>query len=285
MKIGIYHSRDLDGWCCAAIYMKANPDACLHGWDYGDPIPWELIKGNDVTLMDISFQPWPEMIRLCEEAASVTWIDHHTSAMQDYRKNPMSFDMNFNVSLDTSKAACELCWRYYFPDEPMPQGVFLLSDYDCWRHSDTRTHIYHSGAKLWLRDPVKNPPNQTMWDRVLSDDLELKRSMLYDGGKIMDYESIQNETAVLRLWFKVEFEGYSWMAVNQGGINSRFWDAVWSDNFDGKLAFVWSNECWTVSLYSDKIDCSAIAKKYGGGGHKGAAGFQCHTLPFSKRCI
>jgi nanoRNase/pAp phosphatase (c-di-AMP/oligoRNAs hydrolase) len=37
-----------------------------------------------------------------------------------------------------------------------------------------------------------------------------------------------------------------------------------------------------VSLYStrDDIDCGAIAKTYGGGGHKGAAGFQCDTLPF-----
>ena len=39
---------------------------------------------------------------------------------------------------------------------------------------------------------------------------------------------------------------------------------------------------WNVSLYSTKpdIDCGAIAKSFGGGGHKGAAGFQCVDLPF-----
>ena len=39
---------------------------------------------------------------------------------------------------------------------------------------------------------------------------------------------------------------------------------------------------WKVSLYSTKpeIDCGAIAKTYGGGGHVGAAGFVCNRLPW-----
>ena len=39
---------------------------------------------------------------------------------------------------------------------------------------------------------------------------------------------------------------------------------------------------WNVSLYSTKehVDCGAIAKTFGGEGHKGAAGFQCEELPF-----
>ena len=42
------------------------------------------------------------------------------------------------------------------------------------------------------------------------------------------------------------------------------------------------NKIWYVGLYSTKkeIDCGAIAKSFGGGGHKGAAGFQCKNLPF-----
>lgn len=32
---------------------------------------------------------------------------------------------------------------------------------------------------------------------------------------------------------------------------------------------------WTISLYTthDDVDCGAIAKKYGGGGHRQASGF------------
>ena len=48
------------------------------------------------------------------------------------------------------------------------------------------------------------------------------------------------------------------------------------------LSFIWRKGQWTVSLYSTKsdIDVSIIAKNYGGGGHKGASGFQCKELPF-----
>jgi nanoRNase/pAp phosphatase (c-di-AMP/oligoRNAs hydrolase) len=42
------------------------------------------------------------------------------------------------------------------------------------------------------------------------------------------------------------------------------------------------DKLWNVSLYSTKpeIDCGEIAKSFGGGGHKGAAGFQGKELPF-----
>jgi len=48
------------------------------------------------------------------------------------------------------------------------------------------------------------------------------------------------------------------------------------------LSFVRRPGKWTCSLYADKpeVDASAICKARGGGGHKGAAGFQCETLPF-----
>jgi hypothetical protein len=40
---------------------------------------------------------------------------------------------------------------------------------------------------------------------------------------------------------------------------------------------------WTVSMYGLKpsVDVGAICTKHGGGGHKGAAGFQCKSLPFA----
>ena len=46
------------------------------------------------------------------------------------------------------------------------------------------------------------------------------------------------------------------------------------DHFNG--------EKWIVSMYSTTCDISGICKKYGGGGHSKAAGFQCTVLPFKK---
>lgn len=50
------------------------------------------------------------------------------------------------------------------------------------------------------------------------------------------------------------------------------------------MGFYRTAKGWTVSLYHAKhrtdLDLSAIATKFGGGGHRGACGFQCETLPF-----
>ena len=45
--------------------------------------------------------------------------------------------------------------------------------------------------------------------------------------------------------------------------------------YDILVAFIYDGEKTTVSLYTEKpdVDVSAIAKEFGGGGHKGAAGF------------
>lgn len=45
------------------------------------------------------------------------------------------------------------------------------------------------------------------------------------------------------------------------------------DGYDGVATFYYTGKHWSFSLYSDTVDCSVIAKQYGGGGHKGAAGF------------
>jgi hypothetical protein len=57
----------------------------------------------------------------------------------------------------------------------------------------------------------------------------------------------------------------------------------WVEPYDLMITFCRrSDKLWNVSLYStkDNVDCGVIAKSFGGGGHKGAAGFQCGELPF-----
>jgi nanoRNase/pAp phosphatase (c-di-AMP/oligoRNAs hydrolase) len=69
--------------------------------------------------------------------------------------------------------------------------------------------------------------------------------------------------------------------------NSQTFDSVWDpEKYDAMLTFGWRRGQWTVSLYSVKqdVDVSEVAVKHGGGGHKGAAGFQCTELPFRLDC-
>jgi nanoRNase/pAp phosphatase (c-di-AMP/oligoRNAs hydrolase) len=79
------------------------------------------------------------------------------------------------------------------------------------------------------------------------------------------------------------FDGLKCIAVNRLMANSKFFDSVWDPHtYDAMLSFGWRGSQWTVSLYTDRpdIDVSEVARKRGGGGHKGAAGFQCTDLFF-----
>ena len=50
------------------------------------------------------------------------------------------------------------------------------------------------------------------------------------------------------------------------------------------MGFNYDGKGWNFSLYHAKhrtdLDLSAIAVKYGGGGHRGACGFRSKNLPF-----
>jgi oligoribonuclease NrnB/cAMP/cGMP phosphodiesterase (DHH superfamily) len=56
------------------------------------------------------------------------------------------------------------------------------------------------------------------------------------------------------------------------------------DGYDGAACFWYENGMWNFSLYNDNdlVDCSVIAKQYGGGGHKGASGFILDNEQFNK---
>jgi hypothetical protein len=96
---------------------------------------------------------------------------------------------------------------------------------------------------------------------------------------------MRNERIVSAKGYELEFDGHSTLALNVSGtgdlgemIRQRGYEIgyCYSERMqNGKLMIF-------VTLYSSTIDVSAIAKKYGGGGHKGAAGFsfQREGTPF-----
>ena len=77
---------------------------------------------------------------------------------------------------------------------------------------------------------------------------------------------------------------YRVLACNTIVFNSNFFDGFFDpEKHDVMCAYSQrSDGKWKVSMYTtkDEIDCGAIAKHFGGGGHKGAAGFVCTRLPW-----
>lgn len=274
--ICFFHSRDLDGKCSGAIVKKKYPDCELHGIDYGEEFPWDKAKEYDLVFMVDFSLPVKDMITL-SAISNLFWVDHHISAIKEYEKCGVVIEGLREVG----KAACELTWEYLFPDSTIPRAVRLLGRYDVWDHSDSDALPFQMGARMEDLEP-----GSEMWDVLLmcdSSQANFHVNQLTEKGKIiLKYQDSQNTETCKSNAFEVTFEGLKCIVVN-GGFGSRIFKSVWSDKYDMMITFSTNGLMWRVSLYQDgrpNVDCSVIAKKYNGGGHKGAAGFQCEEMPF-----
>lgn len=287
-KFCFYHS-DLDGECSAAIIRKVNNgDIECIPVNYNTDFPFYLISKNDqVWIVDYSLQK-DEWDRLLFLTKNIIWIDHHKTAIDA----SVIYGIESLLGLrDIEKSGCVLTWEYCFFGKEPPKVVKLVGDHDIWRFEfGDETREFNSG----IFNTVDTRPESAFWDEVLiSKDFINMDASHYDaadhiirdiceiGKKILAKQFIKDSQMLMSWGFEVYFENYHCIAINRGSIGPSFFKSIGS-NYDILIPFVFDGEKYTVSLYQSRadIDLGAIAKKYGGGGHKGAAGFQCKELPF-----
>lgn len=288
----IIHHNDPDGWCSAAIvffsvnvvYDESNLIR-FHEMNYGMKLPWDAINKKDkVIMLDFSL-PMDEMKKLQELVgfSSFIWIDHHVSAINDaVNRNFQSHGIR-----EVGLAACELSWNYFNPNCITPVNVTMIGRYDVWDRGEWPNALYAMYAVKSL--PGFNSPASMAWRDIL----DAKIDLIKIGEPIARYQEGVNIEICKRAAFVTELRGqdkiYKAIACNSPLCNSMLFDSAWDSMlYDIMLSFyIGSNGFYNVSIYSTRpeIDCSVIAKSFGGGGHKGAAGFQCTNLPFfPKEC-
>lgn len=287
-----YHHNDLDGKCAAAIVKRAydfghflvdnNQELRFREIDYKDNPDFtkEFKFGEIVVIVDFSFKP-EKMKELLHgtDKERVIWIDHHETAKEyDYGVDLPGLR---DFSPECKKAGCELAWEHFFPAADMPEAVQLLGDYDTWTFKyKEKTELFQQGMKMFDSDP-----NNGEWALLFcgpSGSGRLIKEAVLQGTLILRYRDRFCLNYRKHCAFETNFEGYNCIAMNLHQLGSQaFGDEV--DKYDIAIAFVWDGEQWTVSMYSSGIHVGEIAKKHGGGGHKGAAGFVCKELPFSRK--
>ena len=266
-----YHN-DMDGKCAGAIVHRYyNGQGDYRSIDYNQDFPFGDIKENEeVVIVDFSLQKEGGFEKLFNITKNVIWIDHHKTAIEKHKFNfPVGGIRRNGIS------GCELTWEYFYNSEP-PKVVKLLGDYDIWafKYGDASKAL-----QFGIRLNDTNPQSEN-WKHWLDREFNIQ-NMINDGFLVMRYKINSNESQV-RAWGRyAKFEGYKAITCNQGATNSQLFDSVDSTTYDIMMPYVFDGKQWTIYIYSTNpdIDVSELAKKYGGGGHKGAAGFQCKQLP------
>lgn len=317
----IYHSVDLDGWMSAAIvkYWFLSQIANVHnnhfvfnlnetnnpygkdcpsvetmdviGYNYGQSTP-DLSEYGKVIMCDISF-PIEEMERIAvRDFDNFIWLDHHISAIKGNYPGYCGIR-------DVEYAACELTWKFFFPDEKMPEIVRLLGRYDCFGHKGTaeekKVLEFQYGARAvisnlqeayrYLNECIDEEPDMEEGDEsILYTILEAGHNIYsylcteallsYKNGFVIvlkEPTSTSGDTETLRKFVCINKERFN--PINFGIDYHK-------DGYDGAACFHYANGKWNFSLYNDngEVDCSIIAKQFGGGGHKGASGFVTENI-------
>lgn len=275
MKI-FYHD-DMDGKCSAAIVWKREKNGKYISINYGTEFPLNDIWTDEkIYILDYSI-PLDTFLKLWEITHDITWIDHHARTIEKLECNEIIKSLKGIRSSD--KAACELTWDFLFPNDKIPEAVLMIGDYDTWKFKHPDTETFQEGIKL----RCTNPELYT-WNHLLSgnkDDDYLVDEIISDGEIAVKYRDSYYETLISSLSFETKFEGYKCIACNAAKINSKLFNSVKDlDKYDIMISFFFDGNQWTVSLYTSKdIDVAKLAEKYGGGGHKKAAGFQCYSIP------
>lgn len=265
----LYHRADFDGQCAGAIVKQRYPYCEMIGINYGDDFDIQSLMGEEVFIVDFSFSAY-DMNRI-NSTADLIWIDHHKTAMEDMKSQYIK------GVREIGKGACELTWNYFYPMERMPLPVWYLSKYDIWDHSEPDILNFQYGLRL---HEDTSPDNMDLWSNFLNNTFEqisLTREVCVTGKKILKYEKNINKKYCESYAFRKELFGYRCLCINKGMSNSKVFDSIVTDDDEVLVTFCLSpSGRWNYSLYSTKeyIDCGEIAKKYDGGGHKGAAGFQ-----------
>lgn len=305
----IYHGNCADGFTAAWAVWKRFGDAFdYHAGVYQNPPP--DVAGRDVVLVDFSYKR--EVMRAMRghgagKARSVLVLDHHKSAAEDLGKT----EGNFCIQI--ANWTGQLTWERHLENAAMDQNegavdsVYCLFDmnrsgagiaWDFFHSADTRPKL------------VKYAEDRDLWRFALPFSREVNAYIFaheYDFGTWSALANlIDDETdAVVRMGAAIEKKHHKDVRELANALKRRMtigghevWAASlpytltsdaghllcepYDDGLNGSVippfaACYWDTpEGRVFSLRSRDggADVSEIAKQYGGGGHRNAAGFR-----------
>ena len=257
VNLVIYHAGCTDGFGAAYAAWKLLGDrAEYHAAKYGEPPP--DVSGKNVVVLDFSYDNATTK-RLMKEARGFLVIDHHRTAMVELHDVSCTrFDMNHSGAM--------LSWKFFHPGKEAPRLVKFIEDRDLWRWE-----IPYSKEFAAAFDMV--PFDFEEFDKYLDDSA---------------VDNAQERGAYILAYSKTVISKIAKQAVSRKMgdsdvlvVNSSHWmseiGAALSPKCD--FAVIWyydhENRQVKVSLraHHEDADVSEIAKRYGGGGHRKAAGF------------
>lgn len=261
-----YHKSCTDGFGAACvIYRKFGEDADYFPVQYQTEYDIELFRNKEVYIVDFSF-PRDYCLLIQSVAKSVLILDHHKSAQT-------ALDgLDFAI-FDMSKSGALLTWDYFNPNINAPIAIQYISNYDLWNHYIPDIAWFNKSLSLIEHDFIKwnelidNCQNSAYLDQFL------------EKGKSIDAFIKQQVKFQAKHGFKCIIDDQEGLIVNCSSIFiSELGNTLASESgtFGACYSVTGSGDVLLSFRSNGDYDVSKLALKFGGGGHKNAAGCKIH---------
>lgn len=270
-KLCIYHAECNDGFGAAwAVWKRYGDEFEYFPAVHNEPPPAE-IEGRDIVMVDFAY-PRAVFADVVTKAKSVLVLDHHISMVTELEpwlnksaKKPASIEAwswdGVCVILDMSHSGAMLAWQFFHPEDTAPILTMLIEDYDLYR-------LKYPGSKDMAFALASYPQDFNTWSDLYAP------SLIKEGRHIRRFMRKEIDHAKTNAT-TMNIGGMEVPAVNTSHAYANDVAGELSENHPFAACY-WVTPTGTqfsLRSKSDGADVSEIARRYGGGGHKHAAGF------------
>lgn len=259
MTICIYHGNCADGFGAAWVVRKALGEIEFHPGVYQNPPP--DVSGKDVVMVDFSYKR-PTLLQMASQANSMLILDHHKTAIEDLVDLPA----NVQTTFDVEHSGAMLAWLHYFPHIEPPQLLLHIEDRDLWRFNIPFTREIQANVFSY-------PYDFGAWDELMAKD----PALLIAEGSAIERKHFKDIAELIKVVTRpMKIGGYLVQVANLPYTLTSDAGHALAKGFPFAACYWDTPEGRVFSLRStdDGIDVSAVAKQYGGGGHRNASGFR-----------
>lgn len=280
----IYHDKCLDGFGAAyAAWKKFGTTADYIAWNYGqDIILLPSIVGKYIYILDFSFPP-DDIADMLTHANNITIIDHHKTIIDCVEADGYCDDAGMpweglDTHYDLERSGAVLAWQF-FHGWPVPQLLLHIQDRDLWQFklngtkeicaALANTRIVERSWQHW----------QFLIDAFDADDKEIMHSIYASGRAVIACQQELIDECIAQAGEpKIDEFGNRVVICNAPySIASELGNRIATENPNCIAVIRSKNEMDKTIKHSLRsvgdIDCTPLAKQFGGGGHKNAAGF------------
>jgi len=288
--ICFYHGDCLDGFTAAWAIWKTWRRCEFRQGHYGKSLDLEGLTGKNVLFVDFSASAI-QLEAIASVAASVIVIEHHKTAEADlaaYRSDLLMEDVAVELKtralhgrspivafFDMERSGASMAWEFANIDcgrraaKAVPNIVIYVEDRDLWRFRyGDRTRAIAAALQTY-------PMDFDTWTTLSRAHIELEQE-----GKAILRSNRANVAKILKDVYPHTIGEHTVPVVNSpyhyasdagNELLKAFpeapFSATWFRRSDGFIQ-------WSLRSEEGRIDVSEIAKRFGGGGHRNAAGFQ-----------